>query len=122
MAHPIELRRQLYDAYSKTRTPVAQLARTFGVSRSSVYNWRARMRQTDSLQRSEGRGGRRPKIDEGARWHLRLLLQARSDSTLAELCVELERLTGVRVHRSTVSRTLRQMGLRVSGAKKLSRT
>jgi transposase len=92
--------------YSKTRIPVEQIARSFGISRASVYNWRSRMRQSDSLERSEKRGGRRPKLDEEARQHLRRLLHERCEWTLAELCLELERISGVQVHRATMSRTL----------------
>jgi transposase len=122
MAHCIELRTQVYEAYSKTRIPVEQIARSFGISRASVYNWRSRMRQSDSLERSEKRGGRRPKLDEEARQHLRRLLHERCEWTLAELCLELERISGVQVHRATMSRTLRRMGLKLGSAKAPSKT
>lgn len=115
MAHPTELRRLVFDAYSKTRTPVEQIARSFGISRSSLYNWRSRMREAGSLERSAKHGGRRAKLDEQARQHLRRLLHEQPERTLAELCAELQRITGLKVHRATMSRTLRRIGLRLSG-------
>jgi transposase len=99
------------DLYSRTKIPVRQLAREHGIARSTIYLWRALKRQTDSLQRSPNRGGRRAKLDEQARQSLREVLRAGKALSLGALCAELQRSCGVRVHRATLSRTLRRMGL-----------
>jgi transposase len=96
-----------------TSVPVEQIARKFGISRSTIYNWRSRRQHSDSVERSTKRGGRPAKTDREALEQLRLLMQASGEHTLRHLCAELERATGVRVHRSTMSRMLRRLGLRL---------
>lgn len=112
MAHSAELRARVVDLYSKETTPVAELARRLGVSRSSLYNWRRRLREYDSLQRSPGSGGRPPKLDEVGQNVLRRLVEQKPRASLAELCIELQAATGIRLHRSNLSRALHRMGLR----------
>ena len=87
----------------------SQAARTFGVSLSSVKRYIGMARDGKSLTPKK-RPGLRPKIDEQGRRLLEADLQERPAATLPQRRQFLERVAGVKVCDSTVSRMLKRMG------------
>jgi transposase len=84
----------------------SEAARTFGVSLSSVKRYVAKAREGSSLSPRKHPG---PKIDERARRLLEADVEERPALSLRERGEFLERVTGVRVSESTLSRLLRRM-------------
>ena len=87
----------------------SEAARTFGVGLSSVKRYVAMARQGRPLA-PKRRPGSRPKIDEGARRLLESDMQERPAATLPHRRQYLEKIAGVKVSESTVSRMLKRMG------------
>jgi transposase len=87
----------------------SQAARTFGVGLSSVKRYVGMAREGKSLAPKK-RPGLRPKIDEQGRRLLEADLQERPTATLPQRRQFLERVAGVKVCDSTVSRMLKRMG------------
>jgi transposase len=110
MAYPSELRARVLDAYAKETTSVEELAKRFGLARATIYNWRSRMRQTGSFERSRTCAGRPKKLDKQSEAELLRLAEDSPDATLIELCAEFAQRAGVKLSPSTVSRTLRKRG------------
>jgi putative transposase len=89
--------------------PQAEAARLFGVGISSIKRWRARQRQTGTVQAS-ARPGRKRRIGISAEAALVAQVRATPDATLAEHCARWAATTGVAVSPSTMSRALRRAG------------
>jgi transposase len=87
----------------------SEAARSFGVSLSSVKRYVAKARQGSSLSPKK-HPGPRPKLDERARRLLEADVEQRPTLSLRERSRFLERVAGVRVSESTLSRLLRRMG------------
>ncbi len=87
----------------------SEAARTFGMSLSSVKRYVAKARRGNSLSPRKHLGPR-PKIDERARRLLEADVEERPAVSLRERGRFLERVAGVRVSESTLSRRLRRMG------------
>jgi transposase len=83
----------------------ASVARTLGVSRTSVRRW-ARLRTVQGTPTAKERPGRSPRLDGAARAVLTNHVAAQPAATLAERQVHLATTHGVRVSVSTVARTL----------------
>jgi transposase len=107
-AYSEDLRRKIVQAVERGM-PKAEAARTFGVGLSSVKRYVSLAREGRSLAPKK-RPGSRPKLDQSARRLLQADLQERPAATLPQRQRFLERLTGVRVSESTVSRMLKRMG------------
>jgi transposase len=107
-AYSEDLRRKIVQAVERGM-PKAEAARTFGVGLSSVKRYVSLAREGRSLAPKK-RPGSRPKLDQSARRLLQANLQERPAATLPQRQRFLERLTGVRVSESTVSRMLKRMG------------
>ncbi len=109
-AYSEELRTKIVEAIEKGMGK-SEAARTFGVGLSSVKRYVAMARQGRSLA-PKRRPGSRPKMDEGARRLLEsdMQEQERPAATLAHRCQYLEKVAGVKVSESTVSRMLKRMG------------
>lgn len=107
-AYSLDLRQKIVDA-KRRGTPTAEVARAFGVARSTVKRYAALARGGGSL-RPKSRPGRRPKAGEAARRLLEADLEERPAATLAQRREFLERAAGVSVSESTLSRLLRRMG------------
>jgi transposase len=84
-------------------------ARSFGVSLSSVKRY-AKMAEEGRPLAPKKRPGSKPKTDENARRLLEADLEERPAATLAERREFLERVCGLKVSDSTVSRLLKRMG------------
>jgi transposase len=87
----------------------SEAARSFGVSLSSVKRYVGRARQGSSLSPRK-HPGPRPKTDEQTRKLLEADVEERPECSLRERGRFLERVAGVRVSESTLSRLLRRMG------------
>jgi transposase len=107
-AYSEDLRRKVVEAVHRGMGK-SEAARSFGVSLSSVKRYVAKVEQGDSLSPRK-HPGPRPKIDERARRLLEADVEERPALSLRERGRFLERVAGVRVSESTLSRLLRRMG------------
>src|SRR3712207_321455 len=90
-------------------TGKSEAARSFGVSLSSVKRY-ARMAQEGKSLAPKKRPGSRPKMDESARKLLESDMEKRPAATLPQRCEYLQKVAGLKVSDSTVSRMLKRMG------------
>ncbi len=107
-AYSEDLRKKIVQA-AERGTPKTEVARAFGVGVSSVKRYVATAREGRSLA-PKRRPGSKPRMDEGARRLLEADLEERPAATLPERREFLERVAGVRVSNSTVSRMLGRLG------------
>ena len=107
-AYSEDLRKKIVEAKERGM-PTAEVARAFGVGVSSVKRYAATAREGHSLA-PKRRPGSKPKLDERARKLLEADLEERPAAILPERREFLERVAGVRVSDSTVSRMLRRLG------------
>jgi transposase len=108
-AYSEDLRKKIVEAVERRAIKKSEVARLFGVSLSSVRRYVRTFRQGSSL--SPGKApGKRPKVDERARRLLEADLKERPFAKLHHRCEYLEALSGLRVSRSTLCRTLKRMG------------
>src|SRR5215216_6491735 len=107
-AYSEDLRKKIIEAVERG-TPKAEAARAFGVGISSVKRYVATYREGRSLAPKK-RPGSKPKLDEGARKLLEANLEEHPEATLPQRREFLQRVCGVSVSDSTVSRMLRRMG------------
>src|SRR5919107_6223072 len=109
-AYSEDLRQKIVQALQQRRMNKSEAARTFGVSLSCVKRYAKAAREGRSL--SPGKApGNRPLLDEKARRLLEANVEERPFAKLSDRQEYLERVAGVRVSESTLSRALRQMGL-----------
>jgi transposase len=108
-AYSEDLRRKVLEAVEERGMGNSEAARTFGMSLSSVNRYAAKARRGDSLSPRKHPGAR-PKLDERARRLLEADVEQRPAASLRERGRFLERVAGVRVSESTLSRLLRRMG------------
>ena len=107
-AYSEDLRRKIVEALSRGRTK-SETARAFSVSRSSVKRYAKLVEQGRPLAPKK-RPGSKPKMDEHARRLLQADLQERPAATLSERREYLERVAGLLVSESTLSRVLGRLG------------
>jgi transposase len=108
-AYSEDLRQKIVEALERRRMNKSEAARAFGVSLSSVKRYAKAAREGRSL--SPGKApGKRPLLDEKARRLLEANVEERPFAKLSDRQEYLERVAGVRVSESTLSRALRQMG------------
>ena len=107
-AYSEDLRERIVEAV-KRGMGKSEVARTFGVSLSSVKRYVSMAREGRPLTPKK-RPGLRPKIDEQGKRLLEADLQDRPAATLSQRREFLKRVAGVRVSDSTVSRMLKRMG------------
>jgi transposase len=107
-AYSEDLRRKVVEAIQRGMGK-SEAARSFGVSLSSVKRYVAKAHQGGSLTPKK-HPGPRPKLDERARRLLEADVEQRPALSLRERGRFLERVAGVKVSQSTLSRLLRRMG------------
>jgi transposase len=107
-AYSEDLRKKIVQALDRG-TSKSEAARTFSVSLSSVKRYAKMAEQGRSLAPKK-RPGSEPATGESARKLLEADLKERPAATLADRRRFLERVCGVRVSDSTVSRLLKRMG------------
>lgn len=89
--------------------PKSQVARTFGVSRSSVKRYVKKADHGESLAPKKSPGSA-PKLDEKATKLLEADLEHRPFATLKEHRDYIHALTGLSVSRSTICRAIARLG------------
>src|SRR3954464_8751419 len=99
-AYSVDLRRKIVDAVRRGLTK-AEVARTFGLSRSSVKRYVKMDVEFGSLAPSKPPGST-PKINGTAQRLLELDLKERPAATLAQRCIYLLEMTGIRAGISTL--------------------
>jgi transposase len=107
-AYSEDLRKKIVEALRRG-TGKSEAARAFGVSLSSVKRYAKLADQGRSLAPKK-RPGSQPKTGQDAIRLLEADLEARPTATLSERREFLERVCGVGVSDSTVSRLLRRLG------------
>lgn len=105
MVYSMDLRERVVRAVGEGRA-IAEVARTFGVQRGTVRNWRDRASSGELEPGKPGPKGH-VKLTDADVALLRAEVAERSDQTLAELRAKLS----VTVVESTVSRALEKQGL-----------
>src|SRR3712207_1966660 len=109
-AYSEDLRERIVEAVERGMGK-SEVARTFGVSLSSVKRYVGMAHQGRPLTPKK-RPGLRPKIDERGKRLLQADLQKRPAATLPQRGQFLERVAGVRVSDTRVNRMLKRMGWR----------
>ncbi len=107
-AYSEDLRTKILEAVDRGM-PKSEVAKTFGVSRSSVKRYAAARREGRPLAPRKHPGSK-PKLDQRARKILQADVEDRPAITLKERCRFLKEMVGVSVSESTLSRLLRKMG------------
>lgn len=110
MAYSLDLRERVIVAVRAKRQTLAEIARTFGVSESTVDKWAKRWRETKRVAPLPWAGGRRRSLRDCAA-AIRAEVRKQPDVTLEELCGRVKTATGVAATRSMMSRELAQLGL-----------
>jgi transposase len=108
-AYSQDLRERVVRACDERRGTRQQIADLFGVSTAWIRRLLQRRRETGSFAAKPHAGGPAPKMDDGRRARLIVLVAERPDATLHELCDRL----GAGVHPSTVCRALARLNLPV---------
>ena len=109
-AHPVELRERVVCFVDEVHGR-REAARHFPVSPRFVTDLIKLRRETGSLApRPQGNGGRHGKLAGVIDW-IEARVAAKGEITLDELAAELAETHGIDVHRGTVWRTLRGLGL-----------
>jgi transposase len=107
-AYSEDLRKKIVEALRRGATK-SEAARTFGVSRSSVKRY-AKLADEGRSLAPKKRPGSKPKMNQGATKLLEADVESHPTATLSERREFLEKVAGVRVSDSTVSRMLRRLG------------
>ena len=106
-AYSEDLRKKIIEALRRGATK-SEAARAFGVSRSSVKRY-AKLVEEGRPLAPRKRPGSKPKMDEGATKLLEADVERRPAATLSERCEFLEKVAGLQVSESTLSRMLRRL-------------
>jgi transposase len=108
-AYSEDLREKIVDAVQRRGMNKCQAARTFDVSLATVKRYARKSRDGRSL--SPGKSpGRAPKMDARSRKLLEEDVKERPTATLAERSEYLRAVTGLRISRSVICRTIKKLG------------
>jgi transposase len=108
-AYSEDLRKKIVQALQQQRMNKSEAARAFSVSLSSVKRYAKAAAEGRSL--SPGKApGKKPLLDEKARRLLEADVQERPFAKLSDRWEYLQKVAGVSVSESTLSRALRKMG------------
>lgn len=118
-AYSLDLRLSIVRACEQEPETREGVADWFGVSRSFVQKLLQRWYAGMEIAPKAHRGGTAPLLDESAREHLRQMLLAKPDATLAELCQDLKRQDRLSVHPATVCRALQDLNLPVKKSRSM---
>jgi len=110
VAYSEDLRRCIVKAYEESKASSRKLAKRFEVGKTFVNELIQRYKETGSLSAKPHGGGEKPQLNtEDLKW-LKAKVIEKNDSTLKELCQELES-RGIKVSQSTMCRALKKIGL-----------
>jgi transposase len=108
-AYSEDLRQKIVQALQQRRMTKSEAARAFSVSLSSVKRYAKALSEGRSL--SPGKApGKRPLLDEKARRLLEVDVEERPFAKLSDRQEYLQKVAGVSVSESTLSRAMRKMG------------
>ena len=108
-AYSEDLRKKIVQTLQQRRMNKSEAARAFGVSLSSVKRYAKAAREGRSL--SPGKApGKRPLLDQKARMLLEADVEERPFAKLSDRQEYLQKVAGVSVSESTLSRAIRKMG------------
>jgi transposase len=108
-AYSEDLRQKIVQALQQQRMNKSEAARAFGVSLSSVKRYAKALSEGRSL--SPGKApGKRPLLDQKARRLLEADVEERPFAKLKDRREYLQKVAGVSVSESTLSRAIRKMG------------
>lgn len=110
-AYSSDLRQKIVDLSRQGKGSIRQLAQRFAVSPDFVQRLLKLERETGSVKPKSSARGPKARLNESHHSALMQLVEADNDATLPQLAERLEQATGVKVSGSTVSRTLKKMGL-----------
>jgi len=106
-----DLRERVIAAVRTQQQSLSEIARTFGVSESTVDKWAKRRRDTSRVAARPFAGGRRRALRDCAA-ALHAEVQKQPDVTLAELCERVRPADGGPVSPSMMCRELQRLDLR----------
>jgi transposase len=104
---PLELKKQIVNAYLRKEGTQLQLAKRYNVSVTSVNHWIRLFRECGSLEVSPWKKGPAPRVKGQQVEELRVLVAANPYATLAQLCDLFQSKTGIKVSISSMDRYLR---------------
>ena len=107
--HSEDLRKKIVQALQQRRMTKSEAARAFGVSLSSVKRYAKAVREGRSLKPGKA-PGKRPLLDEKTKRLLEADVDERPFAKLKDRREYLQKVAGVSVSESTLSRALRKMG------------
>lgn len=110
-AYSLDLRQRVVRAYEQGHGSIAEIAEQFSVSPSFVKKMLRQWRATGDLSPLPHGGGKPRSLPDALRQKLRRKVQRQGDISLAELQDFLQEEERTSVHLSTVSRTLKELGL-----------
>jgi transposase len=108
-AYSEDLRKKIVQAVQQRGMSKSEAARTFGVSRSSVKRYVKAVCEGRSLKPGKA-PGKKPKLNEKAKKLLQADIEERPFALLSDRRDYLQKVAGVTVSESTLSRALKQMG------------
>jgi transposase len=108
-AYSEDLRKKIVQALQQQRMNKSEAARAFGVSLSSIKRYAKAAREGRSLSPRKA-PGKKPLLNEKARKLLEADVEERPFAKLSDRQEYLEKVAGVWVSESTLSRALRKMG------------
>ena len=108
-AYSEDLRDKIVEAVQQRRMSKSEAARAFGVSRSSVKRYVKAVCEGRSLRPGKA-PGKKPKLDEKAKRLLEADIEERPFAKLTNRREYLQKVAGVTVSESTLSRVIRKMG------------
>jgi len=106
-----DLRARVIAAVQAKQQSLSEIARTFGLSESTVDKWAKRWRETGSVAARPFAGGRRRALRDCAA-RLRAEVKQQPDATLAELCARVQPRAGGVASLSMMCRELQRLDLR----------
>lgn len=110
-AYSLDLRQRVVRAYEQEHGSIAEIAEQFSVSTGFVKKLLRQWRSTGDLSPLPHGGGKPKSLPDALRQKLRRKVQKQDDISLAELQGFLHEEEQTSVHLSTISRTLKELGL-----------
>jgi len=110
MAYSQDLRERVIAAVRAGEQSLSQIARTFGVSESTVDKWSRRWRETGRVAAKPWAGGPKRALRDCAAV-IRAEVRKQPDLSIEELCERVAAATGVKASQSMMSRELARLKL-----------
>jgi len=112
-AYSLDFRQKIMEVHHEGKTSQRQLAKRFNVALSFIEKLIKQEKETGCIAPKGHGGGAKPKLTVEQKQVIADLVAAANDTTLAELCDQIDEQVGVRVSRSTMGRLTQQLNLTV---------